>query len=77
MIALDARACVLDQFSVLNPGGACSLARAAVEAFINMVDESGSERQIALLDVDHLADAPAGRIGFEIPQTIGRTGVQA
>ena len=77
MIALDARACVLDQFSVLNPGGACSLARAAVEAFINMLDESGGEGQIALLDVNHLADASARRIGFEIPQAIRGAGVQA
>ena len=77
IVALDACAGVLDEFAVFDAGGAGSFAGAAVEAFINVVDEGVGDTDVSLLDVDHLVDAAAGRIGFEIPEAVGRTGVEA
>jgi hypothetical protein len=67
VVALDARAGVFDEFSVLDSGRAGSFASAAVQAFIDVIDEPIGDRQFPMLDVDHLPDAPTGRIGFEIP----------
>ena len=84
-IALDAGAGILDEFSILDAGGAGSFASAAVETFIDVLDvgvRDGRGRlsmigKLALRDVDHLVDAAAGRIGFQIPQTVGGARVQA
>ena len=85
VIALDTGTGMLDEFSVLDAGGAGGFASAAVETFVNVIDERvGDVRgrlsmagELALGDVDHLVDTAARRIGFEIPQAIGGAGVQA
>jgi len=85
VVAFDASAGVLDELAVFDAGGASSFASAAVETFIDVIDEGiadgdGRRRmviQVTLKDVDHLVDAAAGRIGFEIPQAVRGTGAQA
>lgn len=73
--ALDAGASMLDELSVFDARGAGGFASAAVEAFVDVIHESvadlrfrlGLAVELALEDVEHLLDAPAGRIRFEIP----------
>ncbi len=77
IFALNARAGVLDEFAVLDAGGAGGLAGAAVQAFVNVIDKGIGDGQLALLDVDHLADAAARGIRFQIPEAIGGAGVEA
>ena len=71
VFVFDAFACVFNQPSVPDSGGAGGFASAAVEAFINMVDEWFADGEFALLDKKHLANAASGRIGFEMPQPVG------
>jgi hypothetical protein len=77
IVALDARTGVLDEFSIFDPGGAGGFAGAAVETFVDMVDEGIGDGLLVQFDVNHLMDAAARRIGFEVPETIGGTGVEA
>lgn len=84
VIALNAGAGMLDESSILDARGTGGLASAAVEAFIDVVDEGirngrggvGMIGELALRDVHHLVDAATRRIGFEIPKTISRTNVE-
>ena len=83
--ALDASARMLDQLSVLDAGGAGGFAGAAVEAFVNVIHESVADlrfrlllaAELALENVEHLLDAAARRIRFEVPEAIRGTSVQA
>src|SRR5216683_1864640 len=77
IVALDARAGVLDELSVFDAGRAGGFAGAAVEAFVDVVDERFGDGLLVQLDLDHLVDAATGRIGFEVPEPIGGTGVEA
>ena len=77
VLVFNARAGVFDEFAVFHAGGAGGFAGAAIEAFINVADETFGERQFAVAHQNHLADAAAGRIAFEMPEAIGRTVVQA
>jgi len=77
IVALDARAGVLDEFSIFDAGGAGGFAGAAVEAFVDVIDEGFGDGLLVQLDLDHLVDAAAGRIGLEVPEAIGGTGVKA
>ena len=85
VVAFDASASVLNELAVFDAGGAGSFASAAVETFIDVIDKGIAEGdgrrrmviQVALKDMDHLVDAAAGRIGFEIPETVGGAGAQA
>jgi hypothetical protein len=82
---LDAGACILDQLSVLDAGGAGSFAGAAVEALVDVIDESVADLRfrlrlavkLVLENMKHLTNAAARRIRFEIPEAIGGTSVQA
>ncbi len=51
IFALDARAGVLDEFAILDAGGAGGFAGAAVQAFVNVIDEGAGDGQLALLDM--------------------------
>ncbi len=75
IVALDARAGVLDEFFIFDAGGAGGFASAAVEAFVDVLDERIGDGLLVQLDLDHLVDAPTGRVGFEVPKAIGGTGV--
>lgn len=77
VVAPDAGAGVFDELAVLDAGGAGGFAGAAVEAFVDVVDEAGGDRLLAVFDVDHLADAAAGRIGFEVPEAVGGASIVA
>ena len=77
IVSLDAGTSEFHELSVLDAGGACGFAGAAVEAFIDVVDEAGGDGLFAVFHVNHLLDAPAGRVGFQIPQPISGTGVEA
>ena len=84
-VALDAGAGMLDELSVLDAGGAGRFAGAAVEAFVDVVDEGRGDGDMAplefvrglnLRDVDHLVDAAARGVGFEVPEAIGGAGAE-
>jgi len=77
VFGFNARAGVFDEFAVFHAGGAGGFASAAIEAFINVADETFGERQFAVAYQNHLANATAGRIAFKMPEAIGRTVVQA
>ncbi len=77
IVAFDVRAGVLDEFSIFDAGGAGSFASAAVEAFVDVVDEGFGDGLLVQLDLDHLVNAAARRIGFEVPEAIGGAGVKA
>ena len=77
IVALDARAGVLDQFSIFDSGGAGGFAGAAVETFVDVVDEGVRDGLLVQFDVNHLMDAAARRIGFQVPKAISGTGVEA
>src|SRR5882724_6994014 len=76
-VPLDARASVLDELSILDAGGAGGFAGAAVETFVNVIHERIGDGKIAELDLNHLVNAAARGIGFEIPEAVGGAGVQA
>jgi hypothetical protein len=75
VIALDDGASVFDELAVLDARGAGSFASPAVETLVDVIDERGSDgdvvfaavRKFTLRDANHLMDAAAGRIGFEVP----------
>src|SRR6266699_1297399 len=77
IVALDARAGVLDEFSIFDPGGAGGFTGAAVETFVDVVDEGIRDGLLVQFDMNHLMDAAARRIGFEVPQAIGGAGIEA
>jgi hypothetical protein len=85
VIALDARASVLHQLSILDSRGAGGFASSAVETFVDVVGKGVGDgrgrllmiRELVLRDADHLVDAAARRIGFEIPKTIRGARVEA
>ena len=77
VILFDLRARRLHQLAVLDARGARRLARAAIQALIDMLDEGVAERQTALVHQHDLADSPARRIGFEAPEFVGRAVIQA
>jgi hypothetical protein len=65
------------QAAVFNAGGAGGFAAAAVQAFVDVLDEGIADSRAIQLDLDHLVDAAARGVGFHIPEAIGRAGVQA
>ena len=93
VVALDEGASVLDEFAVLDRGRANGLAGAAVEAFVDVIDEGigdgcgllrgvrgvawAAAGEFGLGDVDHLVNAAAGGVGFEVPESVGGAGVEA
>jgi hypothetical protein len=77
IVALDARAGVLDEFSVFDPGRTGGFAGAAVETFVDVVHEGIRDGLLVQFDMNHLMDAAARRIGFEVPEAVGGTGVEA
>ncbi len=77
VIALDARAGVLDEFAVLDAGRAGGLAGATVEAFVDVIDKGIGDGLLVQLDMNHLVDAAARGIGFEVPEPVGGAGVEA
>ena len=77
IVALDAGAGVLDQLSIFDSGRAGGLAGAAVETFVDVIDERIGDGLLVQLDMNHLLDAAARRIGFEIPEAVGGAGVEA
>jgi hypothetical protein len=66
---------VLDELAVLDAGGAGGFAGAAIEAFVNVIHERIGDGEIAELDVNHLVDASARGIRFEIPEAVGGASV--
>jgi hypothetical protein len=76
-VPLDARPSVLDELSVLDAGRAGGFTGAAVKAFVDVIHERIGDGKVADLDVNHLVDAAAGRIRFEIPEAVGGASVQA
>lgn len=84
VIALDARPGMFDKFSILYARGAGRFAGAAIKTSVDVNDEGVRDARgrfligkLALRDVDHLMDAAARRIRFQIPETIGGAGVEA
>src|SRR3989442_12634971 len=65
------------QLAVFDARGARRLARAAVQAPIDVPDERNPQPQLSLIDQQHLPAAPAPRIGLEPPLPISRAMVQA
>ena len=59
VVALDARSRVLDELSIFNAGRARRFARAAVETFIDVIDERIGDRNITLFHVNHLMNSAA------------------
>ena len=76
IVALDARAGMLDEFSIFDPGGARGFAGAAVETLVDVVDEGIGDGLLVQFDVNHLMDAAARRIGFQVQEAISGTGVE-
>ena len=76
-VLLNARASVLDELSILDAGGAGGFAGAAVETFVNVIHKRIGDGKIAELDVNHLVDAAARGIRFEIPEAIRGASIQA
>ena len=74
-VLLDECASVFDELAVLDAGGAGGFAGAAVETFVNVIHERIGDGKVAELDVNHLVDATARGIGFEIPEAVGRASV--
>ncbi len=70
VILLDLRARRFHQLAVFDARGAGRLARAAIEALIDMLYEGIAERQAALVHQHDLADSSARRIGFEAPEFV-------
>ena len=77
IVAFDVRAGVLDEFSIFDAGGAGGFASAAVEAFVDVLDERIGDGLLVQLDLDHVVDAATGRVGFEVPKAVGGTGIEA
>jgi hypothetical protein len=83
--AFDAGARVLHQFSVFHARRAGRLASAAVEAFVDVIDEAIGDAgfpgrlaaDFSLKNVEHLLDAASRRIRLEIPQPIGGASIEA
>ncbi len=76
VILLDLRARRFDQFAVLDAGRARGLARAAIQALVDVLHEGFAEREPALIHQHHLADSAARRIGFEAPEFVRRALIQ-
>ena len=76
VVLLDLRARCFHQLAVFDARGARRLARAAIQALIDMLYEGVAERQAALVHQHDLADSPARRIGFEAPELVGRAMIQ-
>lgn len=77
VLCLDARPRMLDQLSELDTGRAGGFARAAIQAFVDVVDEDAGKRQLSFVHQNHLADSASGRIGFQLPEPIGGAVTQA
>ena len=77
IVALDSRAGMLDEFSILDAGGAGGFAGAAVKTFVDMVGKGIGDGLLIQLDLDHLVDTAARRIGFEVPEAVGGAGIEA
>ena len=77
VVPLDSCASVFNELAVFHAGGAGSFASAAVEAFVHVLDEGIGNGLVVQFDVNHLANSAARRIRFEVPETVGGTGVEA
>lgn len=67
VVAFDFGARVFNELAVFDAGGAGGFAGAAVEAFVDVLDEGIGDGLVIEFDVNHLADAAARGVGFEIP----------
>jgi hypothetical protein len=74
--ALDFCARVFDELAVFHARGAGGFAGTAVEALVNVLDEGIGDGLMVQFDVNHLADAPARRICFKVPEAVGGAGVE-
>ena len=77
IVALDGRAGVFDEFSIFDRGRSGGFAGAAIETFVYGVDEGIRDGLLVQFDMNHLMEAAAWRIGFEVPEAVGGTGVEA
>ncbi len=77
IVSFDVRAGVLDELSVFDAGGAGGFAGAAVETFVDVFDKGISDGLLVQLDLNHLVDPPARRIGLKVPETVGGASVEA
>lgn len=77
VVELDFCASMFDELAVFDAGGAGCFAGAAVEALIDVLDEGIGDGLVVQFDVNHLADATARGIGFEIPEAVGGAGIEA
>jgi len=68
---------VFYEFSIFNAGGTRGFARAAIQAFIDMIDEHIADGKLAFVHQNHLAYAAARRIGLEMPEFVGGAMIQA
>ncbi len=73
---LDLRARHFHELAVLDARRARRLARAAIQAAVNVRDESLAQLEPTLVHQLHLANAPARRIRFLAPQAIRRAMIQ-
>src|ERR1700758_550348 len=77
IILFDLRAGPFHQLAVLHARRASGLARAAVEASVDMPDKRLAQRQPPFVHKHHLTDAPARRIRFQAPQSVRGALVEA
>ena len=62
------------QAAVFNAGGAGGFAAAAIQAFVDVLDEGIADARAIQLDLNHLVDAAARGVSFDIPESIGGAG---
>ena len=77
IVLLDAGAGRFDQPTVFDAGRTSCFARAAIQAAVDVLHEAFAERQLSLIDQQHLPDASARRIRFPTPEAIRGTVIQA
>ena len=77
IFALDSRPGVLDEFPILDSRRAGGFASAAVEAFVDVIDKTIRDGLLVQLHLDHLVDTAARRIGLQVPEPVGGTGIEA
>src|SRR6266567_5936579 len=76
IVTFDSSTRKFNKLAVLNPGRARSFARAAIQTFVDMFDEAGIYRSVALLDANHLVNSSARGICLQMPESVRRAIVQ-
>src|SRR5579872_1085734 len=77
IILFNLRASCFDQLAVFDARGTCGFARSAIQAPIDVRDERVAKREMALVDKYHVTNSAARRIGFQAPEFVRRTIIQA